>query len=408
MNSSGRYILFIGLIIGYAGVLYFLFLLLHLPILVSTVLIVSAIFGTIRWFSRSAQHQRISKLALIILLAGVSILINKTYYLSTRYGLWDAWSIWNLNAQYLSDPVNWQKLFQNATHTHPDYPMALPSVIAFFCRLVGQFHLLIPYAIHFLIMLCIPVLIYLETYRRSIIVAGLSVILFAVNEFYLTMGISQLADTMLGFFFLCALVCLEQGKEDRRMLILSAAFIGCCMWTKNEGIMLGFVFLTFNLRIFLATEHLKYFIGGIALPLTTLLIFKLAYAPANDLVVAQGKATYQLLFEPERYKLIYNSFTYNLSHYFNELKYGILIYALICVLKREWPINHVTMILVCMAGYLLIYVLSPYDLEWHLNTSLSRLMLQLMPATMYILAQRFSKSTTSFQARFVSIQRRPL
>jgi hypothetical protein len=40
-------------------------------------------------------------------------------------------------------------------------------------------------------------------------------------------------------------------------------------------------------------------------------------------------------------------------------------------------------ILLMLAGYFLVYVITPYDLEWHLNTSLSRLFVQLWPSFLF-------------------------
>jgi hypothetical protein len=38
-----------------------------------------------------------------------------------------------------------------------------------------------------------------------------------------------------------------------------------------------------------------------------------------------------------------------------------------------------------LAGYLAVYVVSPHELNWHLTTSLYRLILQLFPAGVFLL-----------------------
>jgi hypothetical protein len=410
--QSSKYILSIGAAIGGISTLYFLSLIAHLPFIISAALIGISIYPFIRWFGKQllGTNERIGNFAVGILIAGAVILTNKVYYIATIYGPWDAWAIWNLNAKYLISSEHWQNMFMNTKFTHPDYPLALPSTIAFFSRLAGgQFNLLIPFAFHFLITLSIPILIFTETYKRSIIVAGTALLLMATNEFYLLQGMHQMADTLLSFFLLCAMVSMQQHKDDPRMLVMSAAFLGCCMWTKNEGVILTIIFCIFHYKEFFGKYRAKYSFAGFALPVVVWAIFKFGYATDNDMVAAQGQETLELLKDTARYKLIYDSFITNLNEHFNGLKWCVLVYLLLCIILRRTPDKRILMILCCMLTYLLVYVVSPNNLEWHLFTSLSRLMHQLMPVTMYTLAMMLagdSKTTSGFQARFVSIRQR--
>jgi hypothetical protein len=45
-----------------------------------------------------------------------------------------------------------------------------------------------------------------------------------------------------------------------------------------------------------------------------------------------------------------------------------------------------------MAAYMMVYVFSVDYLEWHLATSIDRLMVQLMPAMVYVIALRFANN----------------
>lgn len=193
------------------------------------------------------------------------------------------------------------------------------------------------------------------------------------------------------------------------MLAMSAAFLGCCIWTKNEGVIIAIIFCLFHYKEFFGKYRLKYSLAGVALPLTVWLLFKLVYAPANDMVAAQGNSTWILLRDTTRYKLIYDSFIANLNEHFKGLKWVVIIYLLLCIAMRRVPDKKVLMLLCCMLTYLLVYVVSPNDLEWHLFTSLSRLMHQLMPLAIYIFATMLAgdtKTTSGFQTRFVSVRQR--
>jgi hypothetical protein len=416
MQQGSRYILTIGAGIGCTGILYFLSLVLHLPFIATVPLVATTIYLLAKWMNpkqlvQGAIEKPVGKFPVILLAISMFLLTNKAYYIATQYGQWDAWAIWNLHATYLAHPQYWKNLFLNTSFAHPDYPLLLPAVIAFLNRLLLQTqNVLVSYGFHFLITLLIPVIIYLETFRKSIFIAGLTLILFATNEFYIEQGLAQMADTLLAFFLLCALVSIDHHKEDKHMLLLSAAFLGLCMWTKNEGLIIAVIFAAFHFKELFGTGRLRFSLIGFALPFTTWLLFKLSYAPTNDVVAGQGQETLQRLVQPQRYQLIYDYFVKNMHQYFRDAKYGVAIYLLICTIRRRMPDKRLLMLLTILLAYMAIYVVSPRELEWHLFTSQLRLMHQLMPAIMYVLASRFAGSgdgtNAGFQARFVSMRQR--
>lgn len=408
MEKSSRFILSVAGSLGIIGCLNFILLCLHFPFwLIVPATLVPVVIYFRKVMKPADAIEKMHWFPFIIFLAGTMILTNKVYYIAPKHGLWDAWSIWNLHAKYLADPPQWKRLFLNDTYCHPDYPMLLPSVIAFFNKLCGHFSLLIPYAVHFLITLSIPILIYLETYKKNVLIAGLVFILFSVNEFYLMEGTSQLADTLLAFFFLCAIVCV-QYKEQSQMIAISAFFAGCCAWTKNEGIIIAGVFILFNARNFLTKGRFNLFIAGISLPLLSLLILKIFFAPANDIVSGQNASSFHQLFMTDRYKLIYDFFKVNFKLYFRDIKMFAIIYFITCIICRQLPDKQLLIIFLIATIYTIVYVLSPHDLEWHLATSQSRLMHQLMPATMFLLSKHLAELIPDPLAKFFSARQRPL
>src|ERR1044071_2020674 len=171
MQLSSRYIISIGAGIGCTKILYFLSLVVHLPFAVTALLIAAALFFLCRWIYTTPfeEPERFSKLSIYALIAGAFILTNEALDTAHKHGVWDAWAIWNLNAQYLMYPEHWQNMLLNTQFSHPDYPLALPATVAFFSRLLGQFNYLIPFAISFLITLCIPALIFAELRKNSIL-----------------------------------------------------------------------------------------------------------------------------------------------------------------------------------------------------------------------------------------------
>lgn len=414
MNSLSRNILFTGLSLGSIGIIQFLILALHLPFIVVVILSVAACILLGRWINKgnaiTEEQQEHKRFTTTFFIACMVIFTNKAYYLSSsKHGLWDAWYIWDLHSRYLMDSNNWQQMLLNKEGAHPDYPIVLPALLAFAKQLFFFIEgWVVNYAVHFLITLLIPVIIFTETYKKSIFVSGLVLILFVTNDFYITQGLIQLADTLLAMFFLFALISINNSKEDKRMIGISAAFLGLCMLTKNEGIIIAAIFILFHAKTFFLKGNLKPFALGIAIPLLTWGLFKTVYAPTNDMVSGQNADTWQLILDTDRYKLIYNSFVANFKEHFRDIRYGITFYLFFLAIKGKWPDKQIVMVFAICVVYMLIYVVSPYDLEWHLFTSQSRLMHQLMPAMMYVLATKFSSGiNTNFQLASFSIPKRP-
>ncbi|HXS36958.1 MAG TPA: hypothetical protein VN721_09670 [Flavipsychrobacter sp.] len=327
-----------------------------------------------------------------IMVIGVFLITNRTYYFAEKHGGYDAYAIWNYHAEMLAHQYSWKKLFLYTHFGHPDYPYCLPAFLGFFFRLFhDHYTVLIPFAFSFLITLCTPLLIYTELFKKNIVIAALILILFATDDYFLKQGVSQYADTLLAFFFLCAIICMQHYKENKKLIVLCAAFLGCCMWTKNEGSILSVIFVLFHARTIFSKHNFKYFLAGIIVPLLIITFFKVAYAPANDLISNQAASPYLKLFQAGRYKMIYDKLVVNLNTLFPVVKIGLMVYIIFCIVERKLPNKEFVMLLVCMGAYFMIYVFTPYDVAWHLNTSQDRLMHHLMPAMMYVLGLQFSR-----------------
>jgi hypothetical protein len=208
---------------------------------------------------------------------------------------------------------------------------------------------------------------------------------FTANTIYIRQGLGQYADTMVAFFFLCAFVCMQHYRVHVQpvYIMFCAGMLGCAMWTKNEGIMLAAVFGLFYVKTFL--KHFLYTLAGLLPFAVTLLIYK-SYAPANDLVQGQHSSTMSKLLDVSRYKLIATYFLLKLNANFYVVKIATIAYLVYCAVKKRMPAKPLLVLATCFAGYVLVYILTPNDLEWHLGTSGDRLVQQLLPATMYILA----------------------
>lgn len=393
MQRTVLHTIMCGIAAGAISMLYFLLLAIgFLPFPVIAIVISVFVFfyywylqkSIVQWVEDDGRKHMGSMLLLGI--ACVTIATKAALFFE-KYGAWDAWAIWNLQAKYMASQEHWRTMLLNTQHGHPDYPLLVPGITAFLHRLLPIQVETASFAFSFFITLLIPVLLFLQLRQKNLLVAAYVLYLFATDAFYIKHGVSMYADTTLAFFFLCALVAIRQQLNGNKQVLLAAAALGCALWTKNEGVMLAVIFCTFYFKELFLGGRVKYFALGISLPLVTWLFFKSCYAPGNDLLGAVNSGGLEWLSNIDRYRQVLASFRQNINEHFAYVKAGMALYALLCLLRRQWPGKDVYMLLCCAAAYVLVYVATSQNLEWHLNTSADRLLHQLMPAFIFIIAE---------------------
>ncbi len=381
------------LLLGSISMIYFLSLIAHLPVAVTVLLII--IYGLVsyKWLRKNMPvseevltHKGDSIRDYALFFIGLLFIVVRSYFIEEQYGNWDAWWLWDYHAKYLQDPAYWRELFKLNDAYHPDYPLFVSSLIAFFWRCIGNYTMLVPYTFSIIVTLAVPAVIYLSLYNKNRFVAAVAYLMLAMNPTYLLFGLSQYADQPLGLMFLCALITMEQARLHEELVIVVAALLGCCIWMKNEGLWLSLVFVMFNARLLFA--NWKRFAAGIAFPVVVFGFLKLN-APANDLVKEQGADTFAQLFDVTRYKLVGNYFYTRFTDHTLVITACTIMYVIYCYLTRRSPGRNIWMLFTCTVGFGFVYILTPHDLSWHLATSFDRVLFQLVPAFVYVLARNF-------------------
>jgi len=402
MQKSSIYIYFLAASIGCISIIYFLSLLLHLPHILTTAAIILAEYFIFRWLNKlqCSDEEHTSPIRYAVFIYGIACLAYMATGIAPKHGAWDAWAIWNLHAGYLAETQSWKNMFLNSVSAHADYPLALPSFLAFLHNLTVN-ELLVNYSFHLLIAVSIPSIIYLQTYKRAWLLSAIAFILLCKDDFYITIATYQMADTLIAFFLLLAVIAVDNIETDKRYIIVCAAMLGCCLWTKNEGAVLAILFTMFFYKDLLLKGAYKYSLIGIAIPLTVYVIFKLGFAPQNDILESQNKTTLSLLTEPERYKMIYTAWKDSFNAHYYAIACMVALCILIMLIRRILPDKRILFILSACIAYSLVYLISPHDLEWHLKTSIDRLIHQLMPISVYASLMYLTNTTFfNFRARF--------
>jgi hypothetical protein len=329
-----------------------------------------------------------------------------TKYLTHPHGDWDAWAIWNLHARLLyRGGAQWSEMVsRNLYDSLQDYPLLVPSLVANGWKLAGTESTAVPAFVGILFTFAVIALLvssvsFLSNDGRGF-AAGL--VLLGTPDFILQ-GANQMADVPLGFFILLTVVLLylsERSEENNFFLVLSGMAAGFAAWTKNEGLL--FLVCLFAARLLVGWiyksrarlgREMRMFCCGLLPILSIVLSFKFLLSPPNYIFASAWDFIGRLK-DSSRYIEVSRYFAQGIAA-FGAGRISPLIAAgdyLLCFGRR--PSNNgrgsqlATLLLLSfmLGGYFMIYIVSPNDLQWHLNTSFNRLLLHLWPTFVFCIA----------------------
>lgn len=332
------------------------------------------------------------------------------FALTHPFGRWDAWMIWNLRARFLVRAGDdWRvALSPFLPWSHPDYPLGLPLVVETLWRALGREAIAAPIGVAIGYTLATAgVLGAAAAVVRGAWAAPPAVALLLGAGELLKQGASQYADVPLGCLFLSGVVALalharaaaSPGEEGRRWLVVAGAAAGLAAWTKNEGLLFAAALPAGHLVAgrrrgarALARELAWLALG--ALPAAAALLwFKTHLAPPNDLVAGQGlHATLGRAVDPARWGTILGFLARHALKLPVYLLAGWLALTGLAPGARRDPALQAALVVLALLGlgYLAVYLVTPLPLEWHLDSSLSRLLVQLWPCAVWagVLAAR--------------------
>ena len=333
------------------------------------------------------------------------------------FGSWDGWAIWNLHARFMfragpdwpaalgAPELNW---------THADYPWLVPAGVARVWSWMGRESPLGSASFGLLFGIATAGLLGAALWRRrGPVAASLAVLVLLSTPFFVTFSSNEHADVPFGLYLLaCSVLIAEAPSPSRRLAFLTGLMIGFTPWVKNEGLLwlplacVGWMVTRWSAtsgRAWRPTEfgpetrsdkarseialHLS-FAAGIVLALLPLLYFKLHLAPPNDLAASHPADRLAQLFTPERHRIILSSLRRDVLG-FGQWRWVPLLPLALALIGAggrrlslsEWAVA--ALLLLMLAGYYVVYLLTPMDLHWHLDSSLVRLLLQLWPAGLF-------------------------
>lgn len=341
---------------------------------------------------------------LIVMILGLATFA--AYTQTDPHGRYDSWAIWTVRARMLTrGGINWKSVFVPQIF-HADYPLLVPLTIAHSWIIAGTESQRIPPAVAGLFTFA-PAGILIGTLisLQKRIHGWLAGILLLSTPWVIYFGSLQFADLPLAACMLAASSCLCLSLYDRehaaRWLCLAGLSAGLAAWTKNEGQLFLAVFIAvsvFSIWLTFRRAHPARLIGmmlvGIALPLFVLLIFKFTLAPAND-VVDTGNLSVVVtrLLSPTRYGEVIAALQIYHKGFGGWLAPIPLLFVFVWLLFKPYPDEHNRAAILPLAallgfqwiGYFLIYVITPHQLQIHVNQSYDRLLMHLYPSFLLFL-----------------------
>lgn len=311
---------------------------------------------------------------------------------SKQWGQYDGWTIWNLHAKFLFYSNSWKNLFTyDLGWTLPDYPLMLPSIIALFWKSIGYINFVVPLLISVLPFIGILTLLYYSS--KYPIVCVISVLLILIDSNFIQQSASQYADTLLAYFYLLSTIIFSNininDVNNGRIFYFLGFISASTLWIKNEGVAF-FVFTSIFFVVYFHKERsalLKFGLGSILL-LFVFGVFKFFYAPSNYLIYEQSLNPFYKVLDLNRFVTILNYLQTTIIQLFPIIPIFI-VYFIVSKHKRKVPTSFF-IIGSTFIVYLFVYIITPKDLQWHLETSLPRLIHQIYPALIFIFFKQLS------------------
>ena len=416
----------IGLGLGISALLYFAYLVLFAGspyfLYVELILFFTVTTAAALQYKKTPQipAPRINITALQITLLLITILLSGSSFAgllnvsrNKAHGAWDAWMIFNRSARFIyRGQEAWQDAFSKDLYVlfHADYPPLLALDIASRWDILNKETTYVPIALGLLFSLASLGLCFSALASFKSLGKGALGLLFLNGVFFfLSEGGRQEADLPLAFYILASVIFLffHYREKGKGFIVLAAVMAGLAAWTKNEGIF--FVFASTGV-LFLASfwkrsfHDLLLYFTGLLLPLSLLFYFKFQIAPSSEFLSGGLNVITQKLTDISRHQLIFSAFKNFFLHGGGWYSVGIYMilgaYFLLFQSRIRDKSGAVLIVFTILAiqimGYYGVYLISPYDLEWHIGYSLNRLFMHIYPAAVFLVLAATQTPETVF------------
>lgn len=315
-------------------------------------------------------------------------------------GEWDAMSIWNVRAHDLASGGDlWRRAVsselggQLAGAAHPGYPLFLSAFIGLQWTAAGDFDESVPIAASLLFALGGMLLLAGSlASRKSAALGLLAWLILLASEVFASQAAAQYSDLLQGLAFLGALVLLDAAREsaDAGVLFAAGLAIGLSAWIKNEG--LPFALAALVVGVWRFRPRALWLALGTVPGLLATVVLKLFLAQGSEQVFPHtiGEVVDKVAGAGRWWQaaLGFAKAVYDAGPVW---AHPVLLAALAALAlrfvpteelrKRAWLLIPVAATAAAEYG---LYLVTTADLNWHISTSVSRLVAQLWPSLIWL------------------------
>ena len=345
------------------------------------------------------------------------------------WGGWDTLFTWVMRARFFSiGGSQWHNAFSNdLALLHPDYPPMLSWALHALWRVDGQnssfavITLFDPVCLAFVFFILGFQSISTERLQLDFPTAAL-----LAMPILWKLAAAILADFALSYAILgsCAFYAFSISKQDPRAAFAASFLAAWSGLIKNEGMVWCIAFLAVAISASLMSRNsvrrriVWTLVAGAAIPLFTLITFKLTLAPPSDLVDPSRTSEISdivqpgILINPERLIIRLDQVELFLYHrvilhnvwqvLFDWRDWGVALWLCLFLFakrfRRPGPSAHLlTAIGIQLAMYYGVYLITPYLVWWHISNSLSRILVHIVPGALCLLAFDTNPRTAAIQ-----------
>jgi hypothetical protein len=352
---------------------------------------------------------------LLIALGIAGVLLVLDFQAATQgnpNGDWDASSIWNLRARYLAGgPDTWRRAISPSLgggmtgSSHPGYPLFLSAFLAMQWTIAGSYDPAVPITTSLLVSLAVIALLVTSlAARRRLSLGILAGLVLLATELFASQTASQYSDLLEGLAFLTALVLLDAAKDSPKLLIAAGGAIGFAPWIKNEGI--PFAIAAFAVVLWRFRFASLWALLGAAPGFAATAVLKLLSEGRESMFPSTAGEAIAKLTDLSRWWQAFLGFGKAFLDAGPVLAHpALLALALVLVLRllpadarrdKLWLGIPIAAMLAAEYG---LYLVTTANLDWHINTSVTRLLAQVWPSMLWLLFSMLRAPEEYFEAR---------
>ena len=288
---------------------------------------------------------------------------------------WDARSLWLFKAKRIYLDLSIISIKDNyAIFSHPDYPNIGPAFIAGFSKCFGFWNEIYPKVA--LTLMFIPALILLNKYfYNNNFLLVMFLILFTIGKFLVNGEMDGLVSIYFTVSFLVIYNLSLKDSSKKNDFILAILLIIILSMLKIEGFILSLIIIFTVTTFMIVKKKINYqIIFCLSLAIMPAIIWQIFTTTVN-INNASSPYNYNLEDFSLRFLQVENYFLISKYMILNDKFFFSIIFFIITYLytKNKNILKYVaSLIFIYIAILYIVYLSTPFDLEWHLNSSATR------------------------------------